>query len=443
MRQAAARVAAAAGGFAGESRAPVSGAGGAGVTAGDEQRHDRPVADPDPQEERRQRLAPPTTGLQRRAAAGAGAHVQGLGRPQRSRLAGDRPCGPLRRPDGGAVPVDPYGNGHRHRLEREPADPDARRSGGTDGAAADPPSAAVPLRGIDADNDPVFMNQLMEAWCDSPGQQMVLTRSRDYKSNDQAWVEQKNEMLVRRVVSYQQLVSLEAGQVLGELYGALRLFTNLFRPLCKFKSSERDGGRIKRQHHPPRTPLQRLLATGQVSEERGDQLRELQRGSDPLALLETIRRCQGQLAVLGSGEQGSGLGPVAAVTDRTQESRSLKVFLGDLQTLWQSSQPRRRKPWTRTGKRTRPVPFESDVALIEGWLEKEPQLGTQELMERLVAHNPQRYSDRQLRTLQRRLRSHRLQRIELEIAETCAVQGRANRQEAGDPSAAIPVVPLA
>ena len=299
-----------------------------------------------------------------------------------------------------------------------------------------------PLRGIDADNDPVFMNQLMEAWCDRPGQEIVLTRSRAYQSNDQAWVEQKNGMLVRRVVGYQRLVSLDAAQVLGELYGALRLFTNLFQPSFKLKSSERDGGRIKRQHHPPRTPLQRLLATGQMSEERADQLRELQRGSDPLVLLETIRRCQGRLAVLASGEQGTGLGPGAAVGDRTQESRSLEVFLGDLQTLWQSSQPRRRKPRTRTGKRTRPDPFEADVALIEGWLQAEPLLGSRGLMERLVAHNPQRYSERQMRTLQRRLRSYRLQRIELEMAETGEVQCDANDQEPGDPIAAIPVEPL-
>jgi len=299
-----------------------------------------------------------------------------------------------------------------------------------------------PLRGIDADNDPVFMNQLMEAWCDRPGQEIVLTRSRAYKSNDQAWVEQKNGMLVRRVVGYQRLVSLEAAQVLGELYGALRLFTNLFQPSFKLKSSERDGGRIKRQHHPPRTPLQRLLATGQVSEERADQLRELQRGSDPLVLLKTIRRCQGRLAVLASGEQGTGLGPGAAVGDRTQEIRSLEVFLGDLQTLWQSSQPRRRKPRTRTGKRTRPDPFEADVASIEGWLQAEPLLGSRELMERLVAHNPQRYSDRQMRSLQRRLRSYRLQRIELEMAETGEVQCDANDQEPGDPIAAIPVESL-
>ena len=154
---------------------------------------------------------------------------------------------------------------------------------------------SFPLRGIDADNDPVFMNQLIQAWCDRPGQEIVLTRSRAYKTNDQAWVEQKNGMLVRRAVGYQRLGSLEAAQVLGELYGALGLFTNLFQPSFKLKSSERDGGRIKRQHHPPRTPLQRLLATGQVSEERADQLRELQCSSDPLMLLETIRRCQGRL----------------------------------------------------------------------------------------------------------------------------------------------------
>jgi hypothetical protein len=318
-----------------------------------------------------------------------------------------------------------------------------------------------PLRGIDADNDPVFMNQLMEAWCDRPGQEIVLTRSRAYQSNDQAWVghpresrgrsprdslgtpvEQKNGMLVRRVVGYQRLVSLDAAQVLGELYGALRLFTNLFQPSFKLKSSERDGGRIKRQHHPPRTPLQRLLATGQMSEERADQLRELQRGSDPLVLLETIRRCQGRLAVLASGEQGTGLGPGAAVGDRTQESRSLEVFLGDLQTLWQSSQPRRRKPRTRTGKRTRPDPFEADVALIEGWLQEEPLLGSRGLMERLVAHNPQHYSERQMRTLQRRLRSYRLQRIELEMAVTGEVQCDANDQEPGNPNTATPVEPL-
>ena len=47
------------------------------------------------------------------------------------------------------------------------------------------------------------MNSLMEAWCDRPGHQIVLTRSRAYKSNDQAWVEQKTGMVVGLLVGNQ------------------------------------------------------------------------------------------------------------------------------------------------------------------------------------------------------------------------------------------------
>ena len=142
-----------------------------------------------------------------------------------------------------------------------------------------------------------------------------------------------------------------------------------------------------------------------------------------MALLETIRRCQGQLALLANGEQDAGLGRGAGGADRTQESRSLEIFLGDLQTLWHASQPRRRKPRTRTGKRTRPDPFEADTALIENWLEAEPLLGSRALMERLQAHDPERHGDRQMRTLQRRLRGHRLRRMEAEMSGSDEPQG--------------------
>ena len=35
-----------------------------------------------------------------------------------------------------------------------------------------------PMRAIDADNDPAFMNALMEQWCDAPKQEIELSRSR-------------------------------------------------------------------------------------------------------------------------------------------------------------------------------------------------------------------------------------------------------------------------
>jgi hypothetical protein len=70
-----------------------------------------------------------------------------------------------------------------------------------------------PLRGIDVDNDGAFLNAPMEQWwCEKHQPPIVLTRSRAYQSNDQAWVEQKNGMLIRRVVGYQRLEGLVAAE---------------------------------------------------------------------------------------------------------------------------------------------------------------------------------------------------------------------------------------
>jgi hypothetical protein len=48
------------------------------------------------------------------------------------------------------------------------------------------------LRGVDFDNDSAFMNEVVIPWCRG------VTRSRAYKKNDQAFVEQKNGEVVRR-----------------------------------------------------------------------------------------------------------------------------------------------------------------------------------------------------------------------------------------------------
>jgi hypothetical protein len=83
----------------------------------------------------------------------------------------------------------------------------------------------MPLRGIDVDNDTAFMNEELERWCAEARVPVELTRSRAYKSNDQAWVEQKNSMLVRRVVGHRRLEGAQQLERLCQLYAALRLFT--------------------------------------------------------------------------------------------------------------------------------------------------------------------------------------------------------------------------
>lgn len=63
-----------------------------------------------------------------------------------------------------------------------------------------------PLRGVDFDNDGAFMNEPVVEWCRARG--LKVTRSRAYRKNDQAHVEQKNGAIVRRLVGYGRLEGL-------------------------------------------------------------------------------------------------------------------------------------------------------------------------------------------------------------------------------------------
>ncbi len=95
-----------------------------------------------------------------------------------------------------------------------------------------------PLLGVDFDNDSAFMNELVVCWCRSQG--LEVTRSRAYRKNDQAWVEQKNGAIVRRLVGYGRLVGAEATVALGRLYGVVRLYGNLFQPSFKLREKTRN-----------------------------------------------------------------------------------------------------------------------------------------------------------------------------------------------------------
>ena len=59
-----------------------------------------------------------------------------------------------------------------------------------------------PLLGFDTDNDSVFMNETVQSYCKEAG--VEFTRCRPYRKNDQAWVEQKNGAVVRRIVGAQR-----------------------------------------------------------------------------------------------------------------------------------------------------------------------------------------------------------------------------------------------
>ena len=105
-----------------------------------------------------------------------------------------------------------------------------------------------PVLGIDSDNDSVFINDTLTRYCANRG--IEFTRSRAYRKNDQAWVEQKNGAVIRRFLGHERYSGQVAGQTIAHLHGAMRLYVNYFQPSFKLTAVTPDA--LVPQRHPIR-----------------------------------------------------------------------------------------------------------------------------------------------------------------------------------------------
>lgn len=142
------------------------------------------------------------------------------------------------------------------------------------------------VRELHTDNGSEFINRLLYPYCVKEG--IRLTRGRPYKKNDQAYVEQKNWVLVRKTVGYDRFASQAALAALAAVYQPLRLYMNFFQPLRKVVSRERLGAKVRKRYDTARTPYQRLLASGALDEPGQERLRQLYLGLNPLRLRAEI-----------------------------------------------------------------------------------------------------------------------------------------------------------
>src|SRR5262249_54709031 len=118
----------------------------------------------------------------------------------------------------------------------------------------------VPLVGLDSDNGSEFINQYLYAYCQR--YHITFTRSRAWKKNDNAHVEQKNGAIVRHLVGYDRFASKAAYAQLTRVYQLARLHVNFFQPVEKLLSKTRAGARTRRFYDRAQTPYQRLCALG-------------------------------------------------------------------------------------------------------------------------------------------------------------------------------------
>jgi hypothetical protein len=151
-------------------------------------------------------------------------------------------------------------------------------------------SLVFEMKGFDVDNGSEFLTFHLWRYLFNRPRPVPLTRSRPYRKNDQAHVEQKNWTHVRQLLGYQRLERPELIPLINDLYGAWGLFHNFFCPTLKLLSKVRQGSKTLRKYSPPQTPFQRLLECPELTPQQKEKLRAQYEQLNPLDLKEQIEQ---------------------------------------------------------------------------------------------------------------------------------------------------------
>ena len=142
---------------------------------------------------------------------------------------------------------------------------------------------------LDSDNGDEFLNKYLIDFCEATGLQYF--RSRPYKKNDQAHIEQKNATHVRRLFGRIRLDTPFVCELMNDLYkNELFLYDNFFRPSQKLLSKTFVGSKVIRKFEKtPLSPYRRLLKARSIPKKTKIKLTKLFESLDPLDLKKTIR----------------------------------------------------------------------------------------------------------------------------------------------------------
>ena len=125
-----------------------------------------------------------------------------------------------------------------------------------------------PLLGLDSDNGGEFLNHHVLGWLQKRERPVFMTRSRPYKKDDNAHVEQKNWTHIRQWFGYERHDNPEVVERINALtrgpYGRL---LNFYHACLKLERKEKRDGRTVRIYGMPRTPLARVLESGEATAE--------------------------------------------------------------------------------------------------------------------------------------------------------------------------------
>ena len=155
------------------------------------------------------------------------------------------------------------------------------------------------LRALDCDNDGSFINEHLFGYCQT--HKIQFTRSRPYKKNDNAHIEQKNYTHVRQILGYVRYDTPEAVDAINALYqNELRVFQNYFQPSVKLRKKIRIGSKVKKIYDAPQTPYQRLAKSGKADLKKLQAFKSGAQAWNPFQLSEIIEQKLSRIYALAS-----------------------------------------------------------------------------------------------------------------------------------------------
>jgi hypothetical protein len=147
------------------------------------------------------------------------------------------------------------------------------------------------LLGLDSDNGGEFLNYHVMRWLQKRARPVFMTRSRPYKKDDNAHVEQKNWTHIRQCFGYERYDNPEVVDAINALVrGGYGQLLNYFHASLKLDHKVHHEGRIRRIYGPAQTPLARVLSSAQVSPQTKRRLEREKAGLNPFALKREIAR---------------------------------------------------------------------------------------------------------------------------------------------------------
>ena len=145
------------------------------------------------------------------------------------------------------------------------------------------------ILGFDCDNGAEFINRhLVRHFTERP-QPVLFTRSRAYRKDDNAHIEQKNWTHIRQWLGYERFDDPALVPLLNELYRTeWRLFHNFFCPSVKLLEKERTGSKTYKRYDKPKTPCQRVMESSHIPRKTKIALTAQLRSLNPFVLREAM-----------------------------------------------------------------------------------------------------------------------------------------------------------